>query len=268
MNKEIPRDVSSLFLTLIAVFIAGVGLGAAILYFAYARPMALERNQRVTISGEGYHLLLTGNDLFIKNNPVFWHERTQQKVVALTFDDGPSSTYTPQVLAILKEKKVVATFFVVGKAAEQRPDLVKDEMAAGGEIENHSYSHPNLTLDTTRQLKSEISRTSQIIKKITGRRPIYIRPPKGLLDEGIIYLADDYGVKIALWSASLERSRPISIEDNVHRLVGDVKPGTIILAHDGQINRTKTVESLPFLIDELKAKGYRFVTLKELSKIR
>lgn len=268
MEAKTSKNVVVKIITIVFVFALGLIVGAGILYFTYARPLANEDNWRVTLSGEGYHLLITGNDMFIHDHPVFWRARTHKKVVALTFDDGPSPDYTEQILEILKKENIVATFFVVGQEAEKYPNIVKDEMAAGNEIENHSYTHPNMTLDSTKQLRREVNKTSNVIEQITGRQPRFLRPPKGLLDENIIYQADGFGVRIVLWSASLERSSPISPQDNVRRLVKQVRPGTIILAHDGMINRIKTVESLPFLIDELKAEGYRFVTVEELYKTR
>lgn len=268
MAEKTTREIVHLVLITIIVFVTGLAAGAAILYFVYTRPIVEDKSRHIMITGEGYHLRLTGNDLYVSDTPVFWRGHTKKKVVALTFDDGPSPLYTEQVLAILKEKHVVATFFVVGQEAEKYPNLIQDLMAAGGEIENHSYSHPDLTLDSNKKLMKEIDKTNQIIKRLTGRHPLYIRPPKGLWDESIIFIADACGVKTALWSASLERTTQVSPQENAKRLAEEVEPGTIILAHDGQVDRTKTIETLPYLIDDLKAKGYKFVTLKELSKIR
>ena len=101
-----------------------------------------------------------------------------QKLVALTFDDGPDPRFTPQVLDILKEHHAKATFFVVGKSAEANANLIKREIAEGHEVENHTYTHPNLRIDTAIKTEEEIKRCGQTLLFITGQQPHYFRPPK------------------------------------------------------------------------------------------
>lgn len=253
------------FYTILAVsFVAGTALGAIVLYFAYAKPLADTKNHRVVLAGEGYFMVTTDDELRIENNPIFWKAKTKEKVVALTFDDGPHPTYSQRILDVLKREGVKATFFVVGKEAKKYQNIIKKEAAAGNEIENHSYSHPQFSTISDADILREINMAGDTIEAITGRRPTFFRPPKGLLGVDVTNLADANGYEVVLWSASLERALPTAPKENALRLASEVQPGYIILAHDGRLDRSATVEALPYLIDELKNKGYRFVTLSQM----
>ncbi len=246
----------------------GILAGTAFIYFFYARPLAVASGKREVLTGEGFNLTVRGERLRVDNSPVFWKGPSKKKVVALTFDDGPHPVYTTRIIDILRAKDVRATFFVVGREIEKYPDVLKAEAAAGSEVDNHSYSHPQLSVETVLDLSNEINRTNEIIFGITGRRPAFFRPPKGLLNDNVFAAADAAGMDVVFWSASLERDASVDAKVNVTRLAAEIKPGSIILAHDGGGDREKTVEALPYLIDELRNKGYEFVTLEELFKIR
>lgn len=189
-----------------------------------------------------------------------------QKLVALTIDDGPDPRFTPAILDILKEYHIKATFFVVGENCEAHPDLVKRELREGHEIENHTYSHPDLVDDNAINTEEEIERDQEIIEKLTKQRPIYFRPPKRLFKNETIDIADLNGYTTVLWTIGLEHKKAKTIEDMANRLVDAAKPGNILLAHDGRLDRTRTVEALPLVIKGYQSKGYKFVTLKELLK--
>lgn len=190
--------------------------------------------------------------------------RTNQKVVALTFDDGPDPLYTPQVLKILAEHDVKATFFVVGEDALIYPDLVIKEAQSGHEIENHTYTHPDLLKNTDLTPNEEIIWCHQVVADLTGRSPIYFRPPRRLFDHEILQLTDIYGYRMILWTICVESRFAKTPEDMAKRTVKCVSPGSIILAHDGHLDRSRTVNALPLIIESLKKKGYKFVTLEEL----
>jgi peptidoglycan-N-acetylglucosamine deacetylase len=220
--------------------------------------------RRTALTGEGYYLLSSGSQLKIENRPIFWRVDTSQKIVALTFDDGPHPVYTEKILKILKAKGVKATFFVVGQDAARYPQVVKDEVAAGCEVENHSYTHPQLDLESHASMDREIAKTDAVIERLTGRRPMFFRPPKGLMGVDLFDRVDSAGLTVALWSGSLERSASPSPRSEALRLAGETHPGFVLLAHDGRLDRHKTVEALPYLIDELQKHGYIFVTMAEL----
>ncbi|MGE5404644.1 MAG: polysaccharide deacetylase family protein [Candidatus Saccharibacteria bacterium] len=189
-----------------------------------------------------------------------------KKLVALTFDDGPDPRFTPKVLDILKKYNIKATFFVVGQSAEKHPDLIKRQISEGHEIENHTYTHPDLEKDSGFRIDEEILKCQFIIENLTNRRPIYFRPPKKLFNQEVIDLAELNGYQTILWSIGVEHRASKTVKDMAQRVIDDRHPGMIILAHDGRLDRTRTVESLPFIIDALQKDGYKFITLEELTK--
>lgn len=191
---------------------------------------------------------------------------TKEKLVALTIDDGPDPRFTPQVLAILKRYNIPATFFVVGQSCEKYPDIVRRELAEGNEIENHTYDHPDLRKSSTVKAEWEISKNESIIKGLTNRKPIYFRPPKGLSTNETIDIAEANGYQVVLWSVCVEHHKCKTVADMADRVIKAAKPGTIILTHDGRLDRSRSVEALPMIIAGYQQKGYRFVRLDELLK--
>ena len=187
---------------------------------------------------------------------------TSQKVVALTFDDGPLTESTPMILHILKEKNVKATFFTVGERIKQFPELVRQEVAEGHEVGNHSYSHPRLTTQSKKQIEDELLQTEKLILTVAPQ-PTLFRPPEGFFNDTILQLARDNGYLIILWSIDTNDWRYPPVGDIVDSVLKDVKPGSIILLHDGKYP-SSTPEALGFIIDSLKARGYEFVTVSEL----
>ncbi|CFX86399.1 Polysaccharide deacetylase [Syntrophomonas zehnderi OL-4] len=187
-----------------------------------------------------------------------------QKLVALTFDDGPDPLYTPAILEILKNYQLQATFFVVGENAQAYPELLIRMIEAGHEVENHTYTHPDLSRASHLKIEAEIERNDQVIYKITGTKAQFFRPPKKLFRRETIAIAEAKGYKTVLWSICVENSRAATPLKMAKRVIKSAKPGMIILAHDGRLNRNKTVAALPLIIKEYQKLGYRFVTLEEL----
>lgn len=187
-----------------------------------------------------------------------------EKLVALTFDDGPDPRYTPDVIDLLKRYDVKATFFVVGQNAEQYPFLVQRQVEEGHEVENHTYTHPDLRLKTAVETSEEIARTEECIRKLTSRTPVYFRPPRRLYSDETVIQAEKAGYRIILWSICVENQRIKTAEQMARRVIKAVRPGMIILAHDGRLDRSQTVEALPMIIESCQQKGYQFVTLEEL----
>lgn len=200
----------------------------------------------------------------LRGQGVILRAETTDKIVALTFDDGPDPRFTPAVLAILKDRHIRATFFVVGEDAALYPELVRNTCQAGHEIENHSYTHPDLMKPTDLTVNEEIAWCQETIESITGAAPIYFRPPRRLYNSDILKLSGVFGYRLVLWSVCLENRAANTPEKMAARAAGLIGPGAIILAHDGHLDRSMTVKALPILIDELQRRGYRFVTLREL----
>ncbi|GGA25271.1 polysaccharide deacetylase family protein [Paenibacillus physcomitrellae] len=189
------------------------------------------------------------------------------KQIALTFDDVPDPRFTPQILNVLKEKKVKATFFVVGSRAKKHPALVRMIQKQGHAIGNHSYSHPVLKDLSMKEFKLEIERTEQVLEKINGQKPLLIRPPYGEINEEQVRWARRGGYKIVNWNVDSEDWKGIRKEKVIRNVLDHAGPGSIVLQHAGGgvgSDLSGTIEALPVIIDELKARGYQFVTVPEL----
>jgi len=197
-----------------------------------------------------------------------------KKLVALTFDDGPYGTSTKQILDILKAKNVHATFFVLGMNVAKYPDEVRREIADGHLVGNHGYNHlqtyPTMSSST---FALDLLRTEEAIVSSTGAHPTWYRPPYGALSATMRQVLHDQGFRIALWNVdpedwNYEKSSSTAIIRNVE---SHVRPDAIILMHDGRdthINypRDNTIRALPIIIDDLRARGYEFVTVDEIVK--
>ncbi|MFN3679773.1 polysaccharide deacetylase family protein [Thermosynechococcus sp.] len=190
-----------------------------------------------------------------------------EKVVALTFDDGPWGTSTRQVLQILKEEDVKATFFVLGKHALMYPDVIADIVKAGHAVGNHSWSHPYKSV-TAAMAKQEIENTSALIVKQGQAQTRLFRPPGGNLTTGLVDYAKSKHYAIIMWSVDTLDTRPnTTAAQIVERALKGVKPGSILLLHDGGGDRATTRKALPTLIRRLRQQGYRFVTIPELLQL-
>lgn len=183
------------------------------------------------------------------------------KVVALTFDDGPHPTSTPKLLQILKEEDTVATFFVVGFMAKKHPELVWAINKNGHAVANHSYSHATLTHISLVEVMTEYRATNEVIKRITGVEPRYCRPPGGKFSPDVLRVSTQLGLTTTLWTNDPADYASPSPEVLYDRLMSRLTPGCIVMLHDGPQN---TINALPRFIQSAKAAGYRFVSLDEL----
>lgn len=189
-----------------------------------------------------------------------------EKVVALTFDDGPWDGTTEQVLDILKQYNIKATFFWVGLHIQRHPELARQVVAAGHAIGNHTWRHPLQTLDAATAAE-EIGNTERLIYETTGVRASLFRPPGGNLNGSLVPYAQGQKYTVTLWSVESGDyyvSAPL-IVDNVLR---NVQPGGIVLMHDGGGDRSATIQALPQIITTLQQQGYRFVTVPELLEMQ
>jgi len=193
----------------------------------------------------------------------YYKANTQEKAIALTFDDGPDPIDTPAILDILKEKNVRATFFVLGQAAQDNPDLLKRIVIEGHEIGNHSFNHDY----QQRRLVEEIKKTDQVVFASTGVHTYFYRPPGGFLSKLQLETVKKNGHIVALWSVDSKDWRNPGVKLIVDNVIKTVFPGAIILMHDGGYQRTQTVKALGPIIDALRARGYRLATLSELKML-
>ena len=187
---------------------------------------------------------------------------TSRPVLALTFDDGPHPELTPQLLDILRAEGIRATFYVIGRNVETYPDIARRIVSEGHEIANHTWSHPALPSVGAARLNKEIASTTEVIQRVTGRRPTNMRPPYGAINERVRQsMYKDHGLDVIMWSVDpLDWRRP-GAQVVRQRLVDGATPGGILLAHD---IHPGTIEAMPGTIRDLKAKGYGFATVSQL----
>ncbi len=187
---------------------------------------------------------------------------TTQKVVAITFDDGPHYKTTAKILDVLREKHVRATFFILGENAKNSPQLLAQELADEHEIGNHSYSHKHLNHLSKDKIEEEISMAEKEIMTIAPK-PIVFRPPGGLFNQTVLEAAQEKGYTTVLWTIDpRDWARP-PMQQVVNQILQHTEPGSIILMHDGQYP-LPTPEAIVYVIDNLRQQGYEFVTVSEL----
>jgi peptidoglycan/xylan/chitin deacetylase (PgdA/CDA1 family)/sulfur carrier protein ThiS len=187
-----------------------------------------------------------------------------EKAVALTFDDGPSPQYTPRILATLTKLRVRATFFVVGYLAEAYPDLVRRELRLGMTVGNHSYNHPEVPpFDQLppRLLADEIALSGHILSNL-GARPRLFRPPGGSSSPTLVRAAAALDQRVVLWSVDATDWSPgISAKEIARRVLSAVRPGSIVILHDGGGDRSATLAALPAIVRGIRHRGLHLVAL-------
>jgi cellulose synthase/poly-beta-1,6-N-acetylglucosamine synthase-like glycosyltransferase/peptidoglycan/xylan/chitin deacetylase (PgdA/CDA1 family) len=194
--------------------------------------------------------------------------------VALTFDDGPDPRWTPEILDVLKAEHVPAAFFVLGSEASQHPLLLQRIYREGHEIGNHTWSHPDISRLSPRQLRTELNMTERLLAAQLGVKPLLFRPPYSIyvepedddearpieIAQGMGYLTVGSRIDPQDWAFAPKRSAK-QIVDGVF---AEIEKGNIILLHDGGGDRQETVRALPLIIRELRSRGYSFVPVSHL----
>lgn len=190
--------------------------------------------------------------------------RTDQKAVALTFDDGPDPATTPALLDLLAQRGVRATFFCVGRRVREHPDLVRRIAAEGHLVENHSFAHhPGTNLFGTSRLRADLQRAQETICEITGRAPLYFRPPMCLTNQRVFRATRELGLTITGYTARGLDRRHESTERIVARVLRRVRPGAIVLLHDAGVPRARMLALVNGVLDGLTASGYSCLRLDE-----
>lgn len=184
--------------------------------------------------------------------------RVPGKVVALSFDDGPDPTYTPQVLSILQQFGIKATFCVIGHAARQHPELLAAIRAQRHVLCDHTETHPYLDRVPTEQLSGQISGPVEYCRIVTGQTLRFMRPPYAALNQAAIDTAHQQGLRVLEWSVDPRDFTRPPPPDIVERVVTKVRPGGVVLMHDGGGDRSNTIAALPDIISQLQAQGYTF----------
>lgn len=194
----------------------------------------------------------------------------KKKQMSLTFDDGPGIN-TPEILQILKEKNVKATFFISGSSASELKKTVKAVYDSGNEVANHTYSHVNFFKykkdDIEEKIKSEILKSENIIYEITGFKTKVVRIPHGFSRQPAQKAAKELGYVMVNWSFGCDWNTKLTKEQMYESYKKNIKAGAIFLMHD-KIKSKKVAEFLPQLIDDIKKEGYEIVTVSELLDLK
>lgn len=191
---------------------------------------------------------------------------TKQKELYLTFDNGYENGYTPRILDVLKEKGVPAIFFVTGHYVKDKPDLVKRMVAEGHLIGNHSWSHPDMSVISSSQISTELSKVKTAVAELTGQQDmVYLRPPRGIFNSRVLAVSKELGYTSVFWSVAYRDWEPNAQKgwryayDNVMK---QLHPGAVILLHSVSKDNT---EALGSIIDSARQQGYTFKPLNQLA---
>ena len=190
--------------------------------------------------------------------------QVEERVVALTFDDGPHPVATEKILSLLESHNAHATFFVIGQNAVHYPDVLRIIADKGHEIANHTYSHGALFRESMDEIKDEIEKTEDIILSICQKKTTLFRPPEGCISGNILSAAGDLGYDVILWSIDTNDWAHTSKEEMINNVKKNVKPGSIILFHDYISGEAHTIEALEEILSYLSGLGYSFKTISEI----
>lgn len=197
------------------------------------------------------------------NTQITFHSvRVSGSYIAVTFDDGPNATLTPKLLDLLAERKIKATFFVLGENAVRYPAILKRASSEGHEIGNHSWSHRNFAKTSEETIRAELQRTDDVIQQATGIRPKIMRPPYGeLTPSQRQWVHSEFGHSVIMWDVDPLDWKEPGAPVVSRRIISATKAGSIILSHD---IHAQTIAAMPDAFDGLLAKGFKFLTVSEL----
>jgi peptidoglycan/xylan/chitin deacetylase (PgdA/CDA1 family) len=224
---------------------------------------------QVVLSDLSYHTSIESlGRVLIKR--VVWRNHSEEKKIALTFDDGPHSVYTPLILDALKEHRAPATFFLIGKHLEQNKDIARRIAQEGHELANHTYSHRLMMRLSNTELNNEIHSTHQLLTVFTGQTPRFLRPPMGLFSKRVLDAVESAGYRTLVGDVYPRDSHRPGKNKIVKRILKRSQAGSIIILHDGgnteKVDRSQTVDAVKEIIPELKQRGFEFVTLSAMFK--
>ncbi len=205
---------------------------------------------------------------FTENDGVYARVSTEDKVIALTFDDGPHPYLTPKILDILEKYDAKATFFVVGKMAKTYNAALKEIASRGHEIGNHTFSHLPESSEKCEQLKKEILETEKIVFDLTGKKTAIFRPPTGYCCKSAVKMTTEIGYKTIVWDIDTRdwaKTPPNQILKTVQKYA---RSGSIILFHDFIGKDSPTPAALEIVLPYLKNQGFEFVTVSEMIEMK
>lgn len=190
---------------------------------------------------------------------------THQKVVALTFDDGPADN-TNQILSLLEQYNAKATFFLIGAEIEKFPEDARKIAEEGHQIGNHTYSHKRMIFKTPAYYKDEIEKTDQLIQNAGYKGEIDVRPPNGKKLIGLPYYLNKHKRETITWNLELDTFYT-TVSDKVKYVTENIEPGSIILLHPMYDKTGQALQTIEGILQELSKKGYTFITVNELQDL-
>ncbi len=199
----------------------------------------------------------------LRYGPALVRGSGRERLVALTFDDGPSE-YTEPLLDVLAEAGVKASFFCEGRKILERPDVVKRAYNEGHLVGTHTFSHRNLLFATPSLSRQEIAKAAEIVHDVLGVRPLWFRPPYGMRYPWTLLQARSEGMSAVLWSNCPRDWMEPGAEVLEQRVMEDLNPGDVVLMHDGGGDRSQTVEAVRRLIVDMREQGYKFVRVDQM----
>ncbi|WP_087999050.1 polysaccharide deacetylase family protein [Gottfriedia solisilvae] len=205
-----------------------------------------------------------------KQGTAIWEVPVKEKVVAITFDDGPNDLYTPQVLDLLKKYNAKATFFLIGERVTRYPEVALREIEEGHEVANHTFSHARLQYLSDEQIRNQLQKTHEAIINATHVEPVLFRPPFGYYSERSINAVHELGYLTVMWSwhqDTFDWSNP-GVYKIVSNVLKDTRKGDIVLFHDHGGDRTQTIDALKQILPALQKQGYQFVTVSQLLELK
>lgn len=197
---------------------------------------------------------------------VYYHFKTIQPYLALTFDDGPNKYQTPKVLDILEKYNAKATFFVVGENIEYQKQYLKLINKKGHEIGNHFYTHDNINELTKEQIRKNIIKNNELIYSVVGYYPKILRPPYGIVTSDLKEVCSELNMSIVLWTDDKDSMdwKFTKESEIINNLTKKVSNGDIFLFHDSNKKFTNTLNAIDILIPQLQKKGYKWVSVSTL----
>ncbi len=195
---------------------------------------------------------------------VYHNHENDANMIALTFDDGPHPKYTMEILEILEEYDIPATFFFVGENVSYYQDTAREVAKRGHEIGNHTYSHPCVNKQSQAAFRDELTRCEDIIQRVVGVSPKLFRPPQGSWNTRVYEIARERDYSVILWDLDTLDWAHTPSENISNYILENVKSGNIILMHDYHSGGCTTTDALRMFIPNLIEQGYRFVTVSEL----
>ena len=195
---------------------------------------------------------------------VYHNHANADNKIALTFDDGPHPRYTREILDILDEYHIPATFFFVGENVSYYSDTAREVAKRGHEIGNHTYSHPCASKQSEKALRDELSKCDDIIQSVTGVVPKLFRPPQGSWNQRVYDIARERDYSVILWDLDTLDWAKTPSDKIAKYILENAKSGNIILMHDYHSGGCPTTEALRMFIPNLIEEGYQFVTVSEL----